>query len=62
MVIYTLLVDPENSVHVAFFNEDPDKISVSCQMEAAVGMLVCNNPGVKIDNVWEIDWKSQIRR
>lgn len=55
MIIYCMCVNPEMGNYLAFFNEDPDKKVVAGSIEEAVGRLVMQNVGVKVDSVYEVD-------
>ena len=59
MVIYTMCVDPERGAYMAISTDDPDCKVICSSEEEALGRLVRERPGIKVDNVVHIDtsWK-----
>ena len=55
MVIYTMCVDAERGRYMAISTDDPDLKVLASSAEEALGILVRDNPGIKVDNVCSIN-------
>lgn len=56
MNIYTLCVDPERGRYLAVSTENPEMIASSYTSEdEAIGILIRENPGLVIDNIFSLD-------
>lgn len=59
MKIYTVCIDPERGIYLAVSNEDHKLRAVSyTSHDAAVGILVTNNPGLNVEAVHTIETDS----
>ncbi len=57
MVICTVCINPESGTYLAISCEDPDLQAIGVSHEEALGLLVFENPGIKVDNAIRIEAK-----